>query len=138
METSNALRQTSDALLRDLDVLAALEDEKRGIEPGDPRLVELAGRIEEIAKRILTGSVREHQLTQVANSQVESRSDNAPTATIEETPRSVSAILAEWRDAERRLVAAEPGSAEAAEATALVEQLRMEYAHAYEVARRTR
>jgi hypothetical protein len=138
LETSNALRETSDALLRDLDVLAALEDEKRGIEPGDPRLVELAGRIEEIAKRILTASVREHQLTQVANSQVERHSEDAPTATIEETQRSVSAILAEWRDAERRLVAAEPGSAEAAEATALVEQLRAEYARAYEAARRTR
>jgi hypothetical protein len=138
LETSNALRETSDALLRDLDVLAALEEEKREIEPGDPRLVELAGRIEEIAKRILTGSVREHQLTQVANAQVESGADSAPTATIEETRRSVSAILAEWREAERRLIAAEPGSAEAAEAGALVEQLRSEYARAYETARRTR
>jgi hypothetical protein len=138
LETSNALRETSDALLRDLDVLAALEEEKREIEPGDPRLVELAGRIEEIAKRILTGSVREHQLTQVANAQVETGADHAPTTTIEDTRRSVSAILAEWREAERRLIAAEPGSAEAAEASALVEQLRIEYARAYETARRAR
>jgi hypothetical protein len=138
LETSNALRETSDALLRDLDVLAALEEEKRGLDPGDPHLVELAGRIEEIAERILAGSVREHQLTQVANTQVEAGSATAPTATIEETPRPVSAILAEWRDAERRLTAAEPGSAEASEASALVEQLRVEYRRAYDSARRGR
>ena len=50
METSHALRETSDALMRDLDVLTALEEQKRGLDPGDPRLVELAGRIEAIAE----------------------------------------------------------------------------------------
>jgi hypothetical protein len=136
METGRALRETSDALMRDLDVLATIEEEKRGLEPGDPRLVELAGRIEEIAKRVLAGSVREHQLTQAANVEVVSGAASAPSETIEETPRSIALILAEWRAAERRLVDAEPGSAEEAEARALAEALRLEYRSAYEDARR--
>ena len=43
------LRETSDALLRDLDVLAALEEEKRTLVPGDPGMVELATRVDELA-----------------------------------------------------------------------------------------
>jgi len=134
VESGDALRETSDALLRDLDVLATLEEEKRGLDPGDPRLVELAGRIEEIAKRILTGSVRQHQLTQRMNLDVATGAPDAPTSTIDETPRSMVLILAEWRDAERRAAAAEPGSAEASEARALADALRQEYQRAYGVA----
>ena len=115
---------------------ATIEDEKRGLAPGDPRLVELAGRIEEIAERILAGTVRQHQLSQVANVQVESGAAEAPTTPIDETPRALTAVLAEWRDAERRSVAAEPNSAEAAEARALVDALREEYRRGYEAARR--
>ena len=138
METGQALRETSDALLRDLDVLVAIEEEKRTLEPGDDRLVELAGRIEEIAQRILSGSVRQHQLTQVVNAQVEAGSAGAPETSIEDTPRPIQAVLAEWREAERRHLAAEPGSAEAAEADALVARLRDEYRRAHEALSRDR
>lgn len=138
MKTGDALRQTSDALLRDLDVLVTLEEEKRSLEPGDNRLVELAGRIEEIAQRILSGSVRQHQLTQTVNAQVEAGSTGAPAASIEETPRPIQAVLADWRDAERRAAAAEPGSVEAAEADAFVSSLRDEYRRAHEAVRHDR
>ena len=99
MEASHALRATSDALMRDLDVLSALEEEKRGLLPGDSKLVELAGRIEEIAERILAGTVRQHQLSQTVNVEVERGAPNAPIAPIEDTTRSTSAVLAEWREA---------------------------------------
>ena len=135
VDTAQALRATSDALLRDLDVLATIEDEKRTLEPGDPRLVELATRIEEIAQRVLSGSVRQRQLTQVFNTQVAAESPNAPEAPIDATPRPVSAILAEWRDAERRAAAAPAGSGELAEAEALVDRLREDYRRALEAAR---
>jgi hypothetical protein len=138
LDTSHALRQTSDALMRDLDVLAALEEEKRGLAPGDPRLVELAGRIEDIAERILSGSIRQHQLTESANAQVESGADTAPTKPIEATSRPIGAILADWREAERRSMDAVPGSAEASESRALVDALRDEYRRAYDSARRAR
>jgi len=71
-------------------------------------------------------------LTQTLNVAVEHGGPQAPTTTIEETQRSVSAILTEWRDAERRIAAAEPGSAEEAEARALSDSLREEYQRAYE------
>ena len=138
METGPALRETSDALLRDLDVLVTLEEEKRTLEPGDARLVELAGRIEAIAQRILSGSVRQHQLTQAVNAQVEAGSSSAPDTSIDQTPRPVQAVLAEWREAERRMVAAEPGSGEAAEAEARVNRLRQEYRQAHAAINRER
>jgi hypothetical protein len=134
-DTGQALRETSDALLRDLEVLSTIEDEKRSLQPGDPRLVQLASRIEEIAQRVLVGSVRQRQLTEVVTDQVEAGSPEAPEAPIDETPRSMQAILADWRDAERRAAAAMTGSAEAAEADALVAQLRDEYRRAHEAAR---
>ncbi len=138
MDTGHALRETSDALLRDLDVLVTIEEEKRSLEPGDPRLVQLAERIEEIARRILGTTERQHDLTRVVNAQVDAGSPGAPENTIEKTPRPVQAVLAEWREAERRIVAAEPGSADAAEAAALVANLRAEYRRAHEAAARIR
>ena len=70
VDTAHALRTTSDELLRDLDVLVTIEEEKRLLEPGDPRLVELAARIEEIATRVLAATARQHDLTRVVNDQV--------------------------------------------------------------------
>jgi hypothetical protein len=134
-DTGQALRATSDALLRDLEVLATIEEEKRSLEPGDPRLVQLAARIEEIAQRVLVGSVRQRKLTEVVSDQVEAGSPDAPNGPIGDTPRPMQVILAEWREAERRLVAADPGSAEAAEAEAIVSSLRDEYRRAHEAAR---
>ena len=134
-DTGQALRETSDALLRDLDVLSTIEEEKRSLEPGDPRLVQLASRIEEIAQRVLVGSVRQRQLTEEITDQVEAGSPQAPDAPIEDTPRPMQAILADWREAERRAAAALPGSAEAAEAEALVSRLRDEYRRAHQAAR---
>jgi hypothetical protein len=135
LNTADALRQTSDALLRDLDVLVTIEEEKRTLDPGDPRLVELAQRIDEIAQRVLSGAGRQRDLTKVANAQVAAGSPTAPDAPIDDTPRSIPAILGEWRDAERRAAAAAPGTAEDAEASALVNRLREEYRRAQDSSR---
>jgi hypothetical protein len=48
----------------------------------------------------------------------------------------MEAILAAWRQAERQLDAADPGSAEAREAELLVDQLREEYRRAHDEATR--
>jgi hypothetical protein len=135
-ETGNALRVTSDALMRDLEVLSALEEEKRSISPGDPRLMDLAERIESIASRILGQSVKQRELTERIDALTDARADSAPDVAIDQTPRSIAVILAEWRDAERRLAAAEADSAEAKDAQILVDSLRMEYGKAHEEARR--
>jgi hypothetical protein len=134
VDTGDALRETSDTLLRDLDVLVTIEEEKRSLEPGDPRLVELAERIEVIARRVLNGTVRQHDLTRTINAQVAADVPRAPDASIDDTARPIQAVLADWREAERRAIAAEPGSAEAAEANALVNLLREEYRRAHDKA----
>lgn len=139
VNTGHALRETSDALLRDLDVLAQLEDEKRTLEPGDPRLVDLAGRVEQIAQRVLAGTVRQHELTRVANAAVEAGSTTAPKSTIDDTPpRPIQAVLAEWREAERHAAEVEPGSADATETSARISSLREEYRRSHEAVRQDR
>ncbi len=135
-DTSRALREASDALLRDLEALSVLEAEKREVTPGDPRLVDLASQIEHIAGRVLITSGRQRALTEEIQDAVEAGSPEAPDKTIDETARPISAILSDWRDAERRLEAAAEGTAEAREAEVLVERLRDEYRQAHEAARR--
>ena len=63
--TGDSLRRTSDSLLRDIEALLQLEEEKRTIDPGDPRLVELASRIELIAKRVLASSTSQRAQTEL-------------------------------------------------------------------------
>jgi hypothetical protein len=126
MDTQRALRQTSDTLLRDLDALGDLEDEKRRTPQGDPRLVEIAARIEEIAGRVLAASRRQLTLSEAATATIE-HGVGDPTATIESMPRNVSLILDEWRAAERAAQAAAPGSVEEHEASSRADRLREEY-----------
>jgi hypothetical protein len=135
-DSGRALRQTSDELLRDLDALGALEDEKRSVAPGDPRLVDLASQIESIAARVLVSSTKQRALTEDIQDEAEAGGPTAPRTAIEDTPRSIPSILAEWREAERRTAAAEPGSAEAREVEILIDRLRAEYRRAHENARR--
>jgi hypothetical protein len=135
-ETGRALRDTSDELIRDLEALATLEEEKRQIAPDDTRVVDLATRIETIAMRVLVASGRQRELTEQIHRMADEGSPANPTPSIEATPRLISAILADWRDAERRLEGTESGSAEEREVEILVEKLRDEYRVAHEAARR--
>jgi hypothetical protein len=135
-DTGAALREASDTLLRDLEALSELEEVKRSIAPGDPRLIELAGTIEAMAERVLASSARQRELTIEANDLVDLGMPEAPTRSIDETPRSIATILAEWRDAERRAQAAEAGSTDAAEAERAILLLKNEYRRAHEEATR--
>lgn len=135
-DTGEALREASDALLRDLEALTDLEAAKREIVPGDPRLIELAGTIETLAQRVLASSARQRELTLEANDLVDLGVPDAPSRPIEETPRSIATILADWREAERTAQAATPGSAEAAEAERAIDRLKQEYREAHEEATR--
>ena len=119
------LRATSDALQRDLEALGALEEEKRGLPLGDPRLAELARQIEEIAERVLARTTTQKDLTEVIAS-------SGAAGTIESTRRPAGDILAEWRELERRADGAKPGSAEAAEVAILLDRVHDEYRAAVE------
>ncbi|HYM84660.1 MAG TPA: hypothetical protein VEY67_10955 [Candidatus Dormibacteraeota bacterium] len=133
--TEHALRATSDTLLDDLERLLTHEREKRTLEPGDPRREVLAAEVRELATRVLGAAVEQAMLTEEATAQVRAGSPTAPEQTIEETPpRSLHDILSEWRDAERRAAAAEPGSDEAASVAEEITRLRFEYRRAYEAA----
>ena len=135
-DTGEALREASDALIRDLEALSDLEAAKREIVPGDPRLIELAGTIEALAQRVLASSARQRELTLEANDLVDLGVPDAPSRPIEETPRAIATILADWREAERTAQAATPGSAEAAEAERAIDRLKQEYREAHEEATR--
>jgi hypothetical protein len=133
--SGDALRATSDALMSDLTALQELEQTKREIEPGDPRLVRVAAQIEQLASRVLGASVEQLHLTERVHRLVEAGSPQAPDAPIEDMKREMRVILADWRDAERRASLAEPGSPDALSAAADIERYRAEYREAFEDAR---
>jgi hypothetical protein len=137
-DTSQALREASDGLLRDLEALGELEEQKRTLPAGHPQTVDLSTKIEEIAERVLARTTKQRILTTELQERAETGGKGAPDRSIDETPRSITAILNEWRQAERRLAVALDGSAEHEEATILVERLRREYARAHDEARRGR
>jgi hypothetical protein len=62
-ETEEDLHATSDAILADLQRLAALEEEKRPIDPADPPLAEVSARVADLAGRIRRESVAERELS---------------------------------------------------------------------------
>ncbi len=125
MSIPDDLRATSDALLRDLDALGVLEDEKRTLPLDDPRLVEIAEQVEVIAGRILARTEHQTILSRAA------ADEPASGSTIEDVRRPLATILAEWREVERRGATAPEGSAEAAEIGVLSSRLRQEYREAY-------
>ena len=135
-EIGNALRATSDALMRDLSDLAELEEEKRGLQPGDPHLLDLAKRIEVIAARLFGATVRQRELSATIEVLVEESHPEAPRSSIDATPREIHVILSEWRDAERQVQEAVPGSVEATAAADRAALLRDEYRRAHEAAQR--
>jgi len=128
-EEGRALRVASDALLRDLEVLARLEEQKRLLEPEDEQTVALAAEIEALAARLLQRSAEQHRLTVAIRDDPEVAALEGPIAG---TRRSISAILEAWRAAERDLAAAEPGSPQALIAQQQSDEFREEYRRAHE------
>ena len=123
------LRETSDALLRDLEALTVLEDEKRTLPSDDPKLRELARRIHEIAGRVLQRTGEQQALTERSTAASAAFPADPP---IDEVVRSPAAILAEWRAAEQKAAAIDAGTPEGAELRILAARLREEYRQAFE------
>ena len=131
------LRQTSDRLLDQLTHLAELESAKREATPGTPEFVELGRQVEAAAAEVLGRSQEQLQLATAARILRDQGSPNAPSRPISETPpaREAHVVLAEWREAERRLASAAPDSSEASLARGDVERLRDEYSRSFEARR---
>jgi hypothetical protein len=139
MNVESELRQASDALLANLDRLRELEQEKRHVPLDSERLVALAEEIELLASTVLRTTDRQTDLAKLTAAEIGNETVD-PTATIDSTApaRDVHAVLAEWRDAERRLADLAADSTEAAVARAEIATLREEYRRAHDaVARRT-
>ncbi len=126
-DSTGRLRETSDTLLRELDVLRTLEEEKRSVAIGSPRFRDLAEEIESLSAKVLELSRRQLDLGEA----VEGRPSVEGATTVNEAPRELWRILAEWREAERRAITAPPGSAESEAATVEAERLRTEYRTSY-------
>src|SRR4051812_4980000 len=102
-------------MLRALDRLADLETEKRQLPTGSPRFVELAEQVENLAVEILRRTERQRDLAETTGERREAGGGTGrPISEIPETPRELSAILRDWRDAERGLADADPATPAAA------------------------
>ena len=136
MTLERELRDTSDSLMRALDQLRDLEAEKREVPAGSRRFVELAQRVEDLAIEVLRRTEREVSLAEDTEERREA--GGGVGRAIEDVPpsnRELTSILAEWRDAERRLAAADAASPESSTAAADVRRLREEYRMTHEARR---
>ena len=137
------LRDTSDSLMRALDQLHDLEERKRHLPTGSPGFVDLARRVEDLAIEVLRRTEREASLAEDTLAEdTEERRDaggglGRPISAVPASDRQLATILNEWRDAERRLAAADATSPESSAAAADVRRLREEYRMTHE-ARQTR
>lgn len=125
------LRRASDSFLKQVERLHELEDEKRRTTPGTPEMLRLSHLIEGLAGEVLGTASRQRDLAELAAKR--QPTNYRPISAV--PPRPIPEIIGEWRDAERELAAAEPGSAEWETARANVERLRDEYRQAYELRR---
>jgi len=134
------LRSTSDTLLAALEELGTLERRKREMEPGDPALVAISTRIEEIAEQVLGASAAQRDLTEQLSTEVNEGVRDAHGPSIARTPvptvtgRSLTAaeILHDWRQAETERAGAEPGSEQEADLQARCDDLRGQYRRGFE------
>jgi hypothetical protein len=134
MELEQELRSTSDELLRRLERLRELEVEKRNLKPGTEHFRAIARDIEMLAAGVLTKTVEQEQLADESLELRRATGSAAPPIVDVPPVREPSAILAEWREAERRLADAPAGTIEHDEARAEVDRLRDEYRRAYRAA----
>jgi hypothetical protein len=104
-----------------VDQLRELERQKRGHPIGSPEFVRLAAETEGLSRLIFRWS-------QMQGALAEDTLRSQPGASIEEiAPRPIHRLLADWREAELRLLSASPGSPDAERATDAIERAREEY-----------
>ena len=117
------VRSDSDAWLAMVDTLRGIEERKRTFGPGTPEFYALARQVEDLVKIVFELSQRQAAASAAG---IATGTGTQPIDEVE-LPRSIPAILDEWREAERRLSFAAPDSAEFIEALAEAERLRAEY-----------
>jgi hypothetical protein len=125
------LRAASDQLVLAIAEVDARERRKRGVQPTAPSFVELARAVRIASEVVVELALREERTA--LEIERESRGETLPPIESVAPARELAHILDDWRAAEKRMVAAEPGSAEAEESMAEFERLRDLYAKALKV-----
>ncbi|MEO6349941.1 MAG: hypothetical protein ABIP53_04745 [Candidatus Limnocylindrales bacterium] len=120
----------SDEMMRTLEQLQRLENQKRAASPGTVSFVRLATEIEKLAAMVFAQTSTQQSLAEESH---EASKNGIHIAPINETDatREVSVVLAEWRDAERQLAASAIDTADHAKAAADIRRLRDEYHRAH-------
>jgi hypothetical protein len=131
LEPEGALKPISEQLLSELDELAAIEREKRNLDPADDRTVALAVRARQLAQRVLGASVVEEQIALTANQSAERTPNPESLPPAPDRPRPLHVILDEWREAERAMEAARTPE-ERQQLRLKTQSLRDEYQAAFE------
>ncbi len=126
-EVQAHLRSASDAILVLLAEVEQLELHKRGVRPADPRFAELAKAVRDSASA-LADFAREEQAWA---DDVTANDGTLPTISESPTPRPLGQILARWREIERQLNQAEPGTAESEALFDEFQRVREEYMAAF-------
>jgi hypothetical protein len=126
------LRAASDAILLLVGEIDQLERHKRGVEPASSRFRELAQAVRGAARDLAALAAEESSYAQVA-----ATTDGALPTIVESTkPARLSEILVRWRDVERKLNNAPPGSDESARLFEEFTRIRNEYLAAFEARNR--
>ncbi len=120
------LRATSDQLLLAIDAVNVLERQKRGVHPGDDLFVQFAKDVRVAAEVLLTLSRNEEEIAKELRSTP--GDDRMPTINETAAPPSLALTLDRWREVERRIAEAKPGSDEANRLLVEFEHLRRQYA----------
>jgi hypothetical protein len=126
------LRRRSDQILETIAKLANLEVDKREAQPGTGAFVDTARSVRELAQALLDLAGDEQRLAQRLQGLRHAAHGAVPERSIAHVPgaRPIQVVLAEWREAERRLIQAEAGSDAERDAEADAERLREEYQRA--------
>ena len=122
------LRRRSDQIIEAIGRLSNLEVDKREIQPGTPEFVGTATSVKRAAQQLLDLATDEERLAERLQILRHSAKGAVPERSIAEVPgaRPIKVVLAEWREAERRMEA-EAGTEAERIAKADAERLREEY-----------
>jgi hypothetical protein len=121
------LRSASDAILVLLAEVEQLETHKRGVRPADPRFAELAKDVRDSASALADFARAEEAWAD------EATAADGRLSKIADSPAAppLDEILVRWRQIERQLGEAAPGSAEAKKLFEAFQQVRTEYMDAF-------
>lgn len=120
------LRATSDQILLAIDEVSILERQKRGVRPGNDAFVDLARDVRIAAEALLALARVEESVARDLRAEPGAR--RIPTIEATDPAPSLAATLTRWREVERQIADAKPGSDEAGRLLLEFERLRREYA----------